>query len=227
MHDLVLFGHIIVLVYWLGADLGVFYASRFVVDPDVAPAGRAVAARILHVVDLSPRICLILALPTGVALMAYDDRGREVFSGWPLAAVVVGSALWMGLMLGAFFGRPGRRTDLVRGADTVVRVVLVAGLTAVAVYAFAASAPFGVETEAGWLAGKVLAYAVCIAGGLGIRVVMRPLGPALGAVIAGRGTAEDDRVVAGTIRAAVPWVYLVWAAVLVAAFLGVAKPGAS
>lgn len=227
MHEVVLFGHIIVLVYWLGADLGVFYASRFVIDPDVPPAGRAVAAKILHVVDLSPRICLILALPTGVALMALDQRGEDVFGGWPLAAVVVGSLGWLALMLGAFYGQPGRRTDLVRLTDTVVRVVLVVVLTVAALYGAFADEPFGVETQAGWLAGKVFAYAVCIAGGLGIRAVMRPLGPALGAVVAGRGTADDERVVATTIRAAVPWVFLVWAAVLVAAFLGVVKPGAA
>lgn len=222
-----LFGHIIVLVYWLGADLGVFYASRFVVDPEIAPAGRAVAARILHVVDLSPRVSLILALPTGVALMALDGPGSDVFAGWPLALAVAGSLGWLALMLGAFFGRPGRRTDLVRVADTVVRVLLVVGLSLVATYAFVSEEPFGVDTDAGWLAGKVLAYAVCIAGGLGIRAVMRPLGPALGAVIAERGTPNDDRIVADTIRAAVPWVYLVWGAVLVAAFLGVVKPGAA
>lgn len=226
MHDVLLFGQVLVLVYWLGADLGVFYASRFVADPQVAPAGRAVAARIMHAVDLSPRVCLILALPTGVALMALDGPGSDVFGGWPLALAVVGSSCWLALMLSAFLGRPGRRTDLIRAADATVRVLLVVGLTAVATYAFVSDEPFGVDTQASWLAGKVLAYAVCIAGGLGIRAVMRPLGPALGAVVAGRGTPRDDQVVADTIRAALPWVYVVWGAALVGGFLSVANPGA-
>jgi hypothetical protein len=40
-------------------------------------------------------------------------------------------------------------------------------------------------------------------------------------------TPEVEAAIGGSMRSAVPWVYSIWVLVLVAAFLGVVKPGAN
>jgi succinate-semialdehyde dehydrogenase / glutarate-semialdehyde dehydrogenase len=78
--DVALFGllHILVFVYWLGGDLGAFYASWYVSMPKVSADRRLLASRIVGDVDMAPRTALILALSTGQACQSiariYVDR---------------------------------------------------------------------------------------------------------------------------------------------------------
>src|SRR5690606_33420837 len=62
--------HIVLFVFWLGGDLGVFYSSRYVIDPALDPQARSTALRIMSGLDLAPKVCLVLFLPSGVTLMA-------------------------------------------------------------------------------------------------------------------------------------------------------------
>ncbi len=225
LHSLAIFLHILLFTYWLGADLGVFYASKFVTNPEISPAGRAIAMKVMHMVDLAPRVCLILMLPSGVTLMAASPFGRDIFYGWPLAAVWAGGLIWLVVMLVDFFKRGGRYADLVHKCDWIVRISVVIGLLAVSGYTFVVDEPFGVTTNPKWLAGKVAAYAICIFGGVMIRVSLRPFGPAFAKLMSEGSSPEVERDVKGSMHRAIPYVLLIWVMVLVAAFLGVVKPG--
>lgn len=226
-HSLAILLHILLLTYWLGADLGVFYSSRFITNSTVPLAGRTVATKVMHAVDMAPRICLVLFLPSGVTLMALDKYGENIFSGWLLALAWVGGLAWLALVILDYRRRPERFADLVRRVDFVVRVALVIGLIGVSVYTFVVAEPFGVTTNPKWLAGKVCAYALCILGGLMIRVKLRPFGPALAQLSSSGSTPEVETAIRTSVRGTLPYVYLIWAMVVVAAFLGVVKPGAA
>ncbi len=227
LHSFALFLHIILLTYWLGSDIGVYYSSRFVVDPKTSAPARSVALKIMHLVDLAPRICLILMLPSGVTLMAASDFGRDLFLGWPLALAWTGSLIWLAIMLIAFFKAPARHAELAHRADWVVRIAITIGLLATSAYALLVAEPFGVETNPKWLAAKVGAYALCILCGIMIRVSLLPFGPAFGRLLADGSTPDIEAVISGSMKRAVPWVYSIWVLILVAAFLGVVKPGAN
>lgn len=225
LHSAAIFLHIALLTYWLGSDVGVFYSSKFAVNPDVSTSGRAVAMKIMHMVDLAPRICLILMLPSGVTLMAATPLGSDIFAGWPLALAWIGSLAWLALMLSAFFRAPAKHAALTLRADLVVRSSIAVGLLGAALYAFVVDEPFGVDTNPKWLAGKVAAYALCIASGIMIRMSLKPFGPAFAALMSTGSTPEVERDISRSMRAAVPWVIAIWVLVGVAAFLGVFKPG--
>ena len=152
LHSFAIFLHILLFTYWLGSDIGVFYSSRYVVNPTVSPQGRAIAMKIMHMVDLAPRVCLILMLPSGVTLMAASPFGRDIFAGWPLALVWIGGLVWLGVMLAAFFRTPAKHAELVAKADWVVRSLVTVGLLAAAGYTFVVDKPFGVDTNPKWLA---------------------------------------------------------------------------
>ena len=226
-HSFAILLHILLLTYWLGADLGVFYSSRFVTNPGARPEARAVAAKVMHAVDMAPRVCLVLILPSGVTLMALDSLGQQIFGGWPLVLVWLAAFAWLALVVMDYRRKPQRYADLVHRLDFVVRIVLVAGLLGTAVYTMAASEPFGVTSNPKWLAGKVAAYAVCIAGGLMIRVKLKPFAPAFARLMSSGSTPEVESEIRGSVRGCLPYVYLIWIMVVIAAFLGVVKPGST
>lgn len=219
--------HILLLTYWLGTDLGVYYTSRFVTDPETSIPARLVAGKIMDVVDMSPRICLVLFLPSGVTLMALSELGRDVFGGWPLILIWIASLGWLALVILDHRKQPERFADLFHRTDYVVRILLVLGLLGVAAYTAIASEPFGVQSNPKWLAGKVAAYALCILGGLMIRVRLQPFAPAFAKLMTSGSSPEVEGQINRSVRGTLPYVYLIWFLVLLAAFLGVVKPGST
>lgn len=226
LHDVLVLVHLLLFVYWLGADLGVFYASRFVLRSDLTMQARSVVLRIMDWLDMSPRICLVLFLPSGVSLMANHPLGRDVFAGWPVALVWILSLVWLGLVIADHKLRGQALGTLVRRVDLLVRIVVVVALLAVAAYAFVAPKPFGADSNPRWLAAKVGLYAIAIACGVAIRITLRPFGPAFARLRAGGGS-EDEAVLTRSMRHSIPFVLAIWVCVALAAALGVAKPGSA
>jgi hypothetical protein len=219
--------HLLLLTYWLGADLGVFYSSRYVLRADLPPASRAVALKIMAWLDVAPRLCLVLFLPSGVTLMALDEYGRDTFAGWPLAGIWVCGLAWLALVIADHLLHESPVHALVRRLDLLVRVLVVLGLLSAASYALFASHPFGVDTNPKWLGGKVALYALAVASGIAIRFRLRPFAPAFGRLMTEGTSPEVERDVRGAIVGSQPYVATIWLCVLGAALLGVFKPGAN
>ncbi|OLT37883.1 hypothetical protein BJF79_28715 [Actinomadura sp. CNU-125] len=221
--------HLVLFVFWLGGDLGVFYSSRYVLRPDLAPAARATALNVMSGLDLGPKICLVLFLPSGVTLMALEPHGAELFGApafgwWRVLLVWLFAAAWLAATIADH--RTHGRFPWVRRADWTVRVGLIAALAATAAYTLLADRPFGVTTDPRWLGGKVALYTAAIACGLGIRLTLRPFGPAFAALMGGGATAATERTLRRAVDGCLPYVFGIWASVLAAAALGVLKPGA-
>ena len=219
--------HLLLLTYWLGADLGVFYSSRYVLRADLPPASRMVALKIMSWLDVTPRLCLVLFLPSGVTLMALDDYGRDIFYGWPLMAIWVAGLAWLGLVIADHVLPESPLHATVRRLDLAVRFAVVTGLLASAAYALTVAHPFGVDTNPKWLGGKVGLYAIAIACGIAIRFKLRPFGPALGRLMTEGPSPDVERDLRGAIVGSQPFVAGIWLCVLGAAVLGVFKPGAN
>ena len=214
--------HVLLFVYWLGGDLGTFYSSRFLMKPEHPPAARLVAAKIMHGCDLAPRACLILFLPSGVSLMKAGPLGEEfAVSGWLIAL------MWALFLVWLFFavrdhvrGEAGRTSwwaRLVPTVDLWVRVALVVALVGIGVYTMLAAEPFGVDTDPAWLGGKLTAYALCIMCGVLIRRELVAFGPAFGALMTTGSTPEVEAGIRRSIRRCEPYVYAIYAFVLLAA----------
>jgi hypothetical protein len=221
--------HLVLFVFWLGGDLGVFYSSRFVLRPDLTPAARATALSVMSGLDLGPKICLVLFLPSGVTLMALEPHGAElfgvpVFGRWQVVLVWLLALGWLAATIADH--RTHGRFPWVRRADWAVRIGLIAALAALSAYTLLADRPFGVTTDPRWLGGKVALYTAAIACGLGIRLTLRPFGPAFGALLGGGSTPEVERTLKRAVDGCLPYVFGIWASVLGAAVLGVLKPGA-
>ncbi|MFC6879306.1 hypothetical protein [Actinomadura yumaensis] len=221
--------HLVLFVFWLGGDLGVFYSSRYVLRPDLPPAARATALSIMGGLDLGPKVCLVLFLPSGVTLMALEPHGARLFgapafAAWQVALVWAFAACWLAATVADH--RAHGRYPWARRADWTVRLLMVVALAAVSAYTLAADRPFGVTTDPRWLGGKLGLYTFALACGLGIRSTLRPFGPAFGSLMADGSTAEVERALKRSVDGCLPYVCGIWAALLAAAALGVFKPGA-
>lgn len=223
-----LFLHVLLFVYWLGGDLGVYYASRYILKPELAPESRAVAAKIMHGIDLAPRICLVLFVPSGVTLMYYGPLGDDFFApGWILVLMWVGFLGWLSVAVLDYRGGDTPRGRQLQVTDIWVRYALVSVGLGVSAYTIVASEPFGVDTNPKWLGAKLAAYSLCVLCGVLIRRELRPFGPAFGQLMTTGSTPDVEKAIVGSIRRCEPYVYAIWGLVVLAAVLGVVKPGST
>ena len=204
--------HVLLLVYWLGADLGTYYASRFVADPALPAAARGVAARIMLGVDLAPRVTMPLMLASGVHLA--QSGGLLPGGGSALVAGTWALCLgWLAVVLAVHHLGAVRGAALVRfdfGWRLLLIAVLVGGSLGLAL--------------PGFVALKLLAFAACVACGLMIRIHLRPFGPAFakalheGSDVESR--AEANATVARSIARCKPYVLVIWALLVLSAAAG-------
>ncbi len=207
--------HVLVFVYWMGGDLGAFYSSRFLTQPNVSADRRLMAAKIVGDVDMAPRTALILALPTGM-LLAQSKGWIDL--GWPIVlAIAAASVLWLTLAWHLHL-QHGSPSDGAKRIDLTIRWGLVLVLSA-----WALASLIGYISLPLFLALKLLALVGSILLGLYIRVVLKPLGPALMG-LAGPNAETAEAELAQTLKRARPLVMGIWALLVIAAFLGLWTP---
>ncbi len=210
--------HLLLFVYWLGGDVGVFYASRFVVDGSLTREARLTAAEIFVGLDMIPRYCMALMLTVG-GLLAELSGIRH--GAWELLAIVLLGPVWVALvhLVHARQGTASGRT-LAR-IDIWFRVAVIAALLVSVVGSLTSERLAGQE----WLAGKLLVFAALIACGLMIRRNLPPFMEGFRRLATSGPTAESDQLMREGLSRCRPWVLAIWAGLLASAALGVFKPG--
>ncbi len=206
--------HVLILVYWLGGDLGAFVASFLIADPAKDRAARLGAAGLLGDVDMAPRTALILAFPTGFTLAS--TRGWVQPDPFWIAAAWVVALVWLAIAWRLHLSHAGPASGL-RRFDLGLRWTAAAGLGAAGFAGLAGATAWPL-----FLNLKLLILAACVLIGLLVRRLTADLGPALGALAAGQADA-DDRI-ARSLAVTRPAVLLIWLLLLVAALLGLWKP---
>jgi hypothetical protein len=211
--------HVLLLVYWLGADLGVFYSAGFLTKSELSLESRRTAMKILHFVDLFPRMALVLMLPVGSTLALLG--GYAVLpEGWtaPVLGIVWVAALaWFALVIKLYGGPTAGLTRL----DYAIRYAVIAGLLILAISSLSGNGP--VLPGAEWLAAKLIIFAGIIGLGLGIRVVFKPFAVAFGQLIA-KGSTPEVEAAMKTAQAKVrPIVLALWVGLIAEAYLGLSK----
>jgi hypothetical protein len=218
-YQLLLLAHLLCFVFWLGSDVCVYYVSGFVVDAKQPVAARLLAARVMLVIDMLPRTCLILMLPFGLTLAA--GSGWLPLTTALLTAIWVLSIAWLVLAHAVF--RLERRPlgHTLHNIDFVWRLIVLALVIYVAVAGWFGSP---IVQNAPWLIAKFGLFAAIIICGLAIRLLLRPFGPLFGKVAIGQADDTTEAALRSTIARVKPVVWIIWTALLAAAFLGLAKP---
>lgn len=206
--------HVLGLVYWLGADLGVFYSSYILCDDKQSPAVRVSAARILFALDQAPRICMTLMLPLGVhlaSLLAYLS-----VPAWLVPATWALAAGWLTMVLVLHFKGHGGKLALLTRFDFWFRAALVISLAAIAVGAVSGALP----QATAWSGYKLGIFAALIFCGLMVRLRLRPFGPAFARLARGEANDADNQAIRSSIGGTRPFVVAIWVGLLASTALG-------
>ena len=211
--------HLLLFAYWLGGDIGVFYSASFLRKPELSAEARQIALRILTWVDMIPRYCLVLMLPVGY-LLADSVGAVQLRPSW-IAITFAVALVWLALVVSVHQFQGSVLGERLRKIDLAWRFVLVPGLLWDAVQGFRGVG----HLLTPWLSAKVVVYALCICCGIGIRLLGKPMAPALRELFTtGSTPALEERIVSTQAKTR-PLVLCIWGLLVIAALLGIAKPG--
>ena len=204
-------GHVLCLVYWLGADLGVFYSSFFVADEKLSSETRVAMAKLLFALDQGPRICMPLIFAFGTQL-AYR-LGLWQVPGAAVAAVWLVCLGWLAMVI-ALHARGAAAQGLAK-FDYGFRVAVILGL--------AGYVGFGLANGSllGWVAVKLSVFTVLVLCGLLVRRGLRPFGPAFAAVARGSAGSAENEAIRSSLNRVRPFVVVIWLGLLLNTALGI------
>ena len=217
-YAILLFVHILSLVFWLGTDIGVFVLGKFAQNSVYAVEQRLLLLKVALILDMFPRVFMVLSLPTGFQLATILGAIQTSPS---LTAVVWGfSAIWLVVVLTGLLRHEEPIGLNAKKVEKVIHYILLAVLAWAALSSLFGNGPITLT----WVAVKVLLYAALF-------VVMPLLEKAfLPAVMgfmsletAGSSPELESQIRGGMDRTYV-WVLAIYAIVIVTAFIGVAKP---
>ncbi len=201
--------HLLCLVYWLGADLGVFYSSFFVVDDNKSAEVRMAAAKILFALDLAPRVCMTLMIPTGLnlgfAMGLLKVPMPVVIATWTICLA------WLAMVLFLHFASRARDLSFLTKTDFRFRFVVIAVLVAFAVYALTSETRVAPD----YISYKLIILALMVLCGLMIRLKLRVFSPAFSNLAKGPLSGADRRDIRTSMVSTRPYVIAIWFGILV------------
>ncbi len=217
--DIWKFLHIMMFVFWIGTDLGVYLSARKSTDPKLSFETRVLLLHMALRIELLPRTMWKAALPLGVMLI--DGMGIIDFSAAGLALVWLFSFAWWAVsMFGAWhYDKPiGHRFAAVTNWLTGIVGI---GLIAVAVVSLTGNGP--IPADASWLSWKIGLYGLI---NLMVIVMIRifdPLGAAFGRLAVEGSTPEIEAIISGVMSRSTWIIWMTYSTIALVAFIATTK----
>ena len=216
-HSVWVFLHLMLLVYWLGGDLGVFVLAKASKRPALSFAERAFALRMAVAIDLVPRLCFTVMFPVGLHVTA--SGGFAVVPVWAFVVAWGVAAAWIALLLaiGRNEGKPAaeRLNRLHLGLQAVLLVVV----GWIGIQSLLGQGPL----PGGWFAAKIVLFALIFAMGIGIDFAFRPIAPAFMRLASEGSTPDIEAAISRAVDGSIRYVLGLYALLIAIAFLGVTK----
>jgi len=226
LYDLLIIFHLLLFVYWLGGDLGVFYSSGMVIDPKLSNSARTTAAKIMIDLDFVPRICMTLMLTVGGLLVGMGDNGIDHPLWQKLGFLALGPG-WLAMVVYLHYAHGTPLSKVVTKIDFWLRW----GLVIYLIVATGVSFAIGRLDPAPWVGAKLMVFAVLIFCGLMIRVFIPGY---IAGIMALRKQVDEptlpdevNRSMTKSLDRCRPFVLAIWVGLLIECFLGVVKPGSA
>lgn len=218
MYQYLVFIHLLLFVFWLGGDLGVFVLGQQSRRKHVySNDQRQALLKVLIMVDMGPRTCIALMVP--ISLTLAHVGGWWLMPWWLLAlGWLVGAALltasWTTFLN---HGKPIEKTA--KAIDFWLQVAMALFYGAVAV----ASLFYNDPISQNWLAGKTLLYSLIFVCAIMIDFSYRPMAEAL-KTLQEAPSSENEQAVLAIQNKTRRWVMSIYALLFVIGFVGSVKP---
>lgn len=218
-YDILVWIHVVLFVYWLGPDWGVYVISPSIWDSKRPVDERLATLRQLVRMAQISRNCLILLLPVGLLLAAWLGVSR--IEGPALIIACAFAALWFVLSIVMYRRAGSALAERLNAIDYYMRWAVMLGMIAIGLSSYFAATPF----DAPWLAVKAILYGLLIGNSLQQRGIARKWLTALKTIEAHGGVhAEAEKIFAATGRRSKLNAYFTWSASIAIALFGVTKP---
>ena len=206
--------HILLFVYWLGADLGVLLLAKRVKDDALDFKQRMLLLEMAVVIDLLPRLCFAVMFPVGLEMAVRS--GLIEAPTWVRVVAWLVALAWVTLILAMARGHSERLARVQAGG----LILLGIGLLVLGGVALTGDGP----VPADWLGLKILLFGVICLAAVGIDWEFKPLLPAMSRLAAEGSSPEIEADICCCIDKTVRYVYLLYGTLVAMAVLGVLKP---
>jgi hypothetical protein len=164
MYTLLVFIHVLALVYWLGGDLGTYISSQYVLREDLSVESRQTAFNILLACDMGPKLAMPIIVGAGLHLstMLWGTFVPQplAIAGWTVVVV------WLVLILAQHSSKTAS-WPMLSDIDLFVRFAVIGALIFFAIWVSQQGAPI-------WLSIKVAVFTALVACGIAVRFALRP-----------------------------------------------------
>jgi hypothetical protein len=213
------YGHLMLFVLWLGADVGVFLLGQHFRKREVYSLDQRIALlKLLVIVDLTPRAAWALMVPMSLTLS---------YAGgwWDLPVAIVGvawiiAAFWLWLVFDAHAHDMTPRAARNRKWEGWLRYFLAAGYLVLGLESLLTGHPIAI----GWLAWKAFLFGLIFVAAIMIDVSFKPVGGLLGKLLAQGSSDETELPLLRTMNRTRIWVWCVYGLLIATSWLGVVKP---
>ncbi len=213
-HSFWLLLHLLTFVYWVGADLGVFYSARLVVNSKYSFETRIQVLKLLGWVDMIPRYMLLLTFPIGLTLSYFVNSVPQ--SIILLMVVFFIFFLWIFLVF-KIHKEDGNLLGIrLAKFDLFLRLIFIILLFLLCLLSIIIKFPFNQE----WLIIKIILFSCTIICGVGIRITFKPFIEAFKDLSLHGSSKNIEEKMKRSLNHAVPFVLGIWVFAGLAAFIG-------
>jgi len=216
-HSIWLYVHILLFVYWLGADVGLYLVMIFVKNPKLGFETRKTLIMLAFYIDQFPRVTFALILPVGLHLTR--DLALYPIPDWLIALAWVVGVAWSLLHLAIVKYRGTPRARILHQINKTYELLMGGFFLAVGATSLITGGPI----EAGWFAMKLFLFGLIFWIILGIDTVFRPFTMILKMGEDG-STPEKEAEVRRQTHLTMAWAAFLYVIILAVAFMGKVKP---
>jgi len=210
-----LYLHILLLVFWVGTDVGVFIAAKWSEKTTLSMEARQTVLQLGMVLDRLPRSALTLIIPSGCQLAT--TSGWLDISGTVLGVLWLSAGIWLAILWRGFLSTDPKVQESSAKINWALNLVMALVVSGGGIYLLTQG-----QTQ-DWLALKILAVGAIFCAGVLLDLLFKP---AVDLFLALAETPDDAALNTAYSQALSP-VYIavlaIYAFALTAAGLGVVK----
>ena len=210
--------HELLFVFWLGPDIGVYIWSTRAGSADLTPNQRVTAGRMMHIIEIFPRVCISLMLTVGGILTEAVGLDHPT---WQWIGIILLGPVWLFIVLVAYFREKTPFGETMARLDGILRWIIIVSVTVSTTYSLIT----GRLEAAPWVAGKLYLFAAIVLLGVLMRQQLKPFFASLKRLEQEEPSDEINQTMTSSLARARLMVFGMWAGLLLAAWLGIAQPG--
>ncbi len=213
-----IFVHVLLMAFWLGADMGTYYSAMLILNKEYSPPQRAVLARVLKGVDIFPRLSMTLILPSGLSIGSLRGWVPLNFE-WLIVFWIIGF-LWAWLIW--TIHRPtapkwGKKLLPYENIWNWLVLILVTFAVLISIFS-------DLFISENWLKIKLALFAITVGVLIVVNIMFKPFGPAFERLISEGSSPEVEKTISSLIIKGKPWIWSIWIIVVLNTALGLFKP---